>query len=268
MNLKIIGYGLLGLAIGTLSAAGVSLAATTMQAATSSAVASSTLGTLPGDNKPPAAIAMWCVDYSENLGVGSRGNDVIALQKELTADGESVSSTGYFGKLTAAAVTAFQEKYASDVLTPLGLSSGTGYFGSSTRTMLNAVGVTHCTVSGGSSSTSSSTESTSTAPIISGIAPTSSPIGGLVTITGTGFAATDTVLIDGMIGGGATVTSTNGKTISFTVPGSLRPNCAATMICAMYIVSIQSGDHAVSVVVNGLTSNTTTLAVTGGTTSL
>jgi hypothetical protein len=201
---------------------------------------------------------MWCQDYGKNLKIGSRGTDVKALQDELTADGESVSSTGYYGKLTAAAVTAFQEKHTADVLTPVGLSEGTGYFGTSTRATLNTLGRSHCEIYHGGEAT---TSTTSTAPVIIGVTPTSSPIGGEVTITGTGFAATDTVLIDGMVGGGAEATSSDGRTISFIVPGNLRPNCTAHMICAMYILLLQPGDHAVSVIANGLTSNTTTFAI-------
>jgi peptidoglycan hydrolase-like protein with peptidoglycan-binding domain len=221
-----------------------------------SVASSSTPRTLPGDVKPPAAIAPWCVDYSNNLGIGSRGDDVLALQKELTLDGETVPATGYFGPLTAAAVTTLQEKYATDVLTPLGLSRGTGYFGSSTRMMLNSLGTSHCVIPNESNTTS-------TAPIIVGIAPTSSPIGGSVTILGTGFAATDTVLIDGLVGDSVSASSSDGITINFTVPGTLRPNCTQNMVCAMYILLLAPGSHAVSVMANGLTSNTTTLMVTG-----
>ncbi len=130
-----------------------------------SVVSSSTPRILIGDNKPPTAIAPWCVDYTENLGIGSRGDDVLALQKELTLDGETVPATGYFGSMTSAAVTVFQEKNAADVLAPLGLSRGTGYFGSSTKAMLNSLGESHCTVpNGGNSSSTQTTQSFSADP--------------------------------------------------------------------------------------------------------
>lgn len=87
--------------------------------------------------------------FSRNLKIGDTGIDVFNLQKILNSDQETrltafgVGSPGnetyYFGNLTKVAVAKFQQKYASEVLNPLGLYSGTGFVGPSTRVKLNSL---------------------------------------------------------------------------------------------------------------------------------
>ncbi|MBU0547128.1 peptidoglycan-binding protein [Patescibacteria group bacterium] len=78
--------------------------------------------------------------FESNLEVGSKGNEVTELQKclaqfqDVYPEGEV---SGYFGQQTKAAVTKFQEKYSSEILTPNGLTQGTGKTGKSTRAKLN-----------------------------------------------------------------------------------------------------------------------------------
>jgi len=76
-----------------------------------------------------------------NLKQGDTGEQVRLLQTWLAKDTAIYPQglvTGYFGPLTKAAVIKFQEKYATDVLAPWGLSAGTGFVGATTRAKLNS----------------------------------------------------------------------------------------------------------------------------------
>ncbi len=86
----------------------------------------------------------WCHTFNANIGVGvKKGNPeidalTVALQKEGIIEQGTTFSEGYDENL-ASAVTGFQEKYTSEILTPLNLKHGTGYIGKSTRAKLNAL---------------------------------------------------------------------------------------------------------------------------------
>jgi peptidoglycan hydrolase-like protein with peptidoglycan-binding domain len=82
----------------------------------------------------------WCHDFNINLRVGDEGTEVKALQLALGKDGDLVydkNTNGIFDEYCASSVVAFQEKYKSEILTPLGLMHGTGYIGIATRSKLN-----------------------------------------------------------------------------------------------------------------------------------
>ena len=83
--------------------------------------------------------AAACYTFTTNLSLGMTGSGVSALQADLQKDGEAVTANGAFDDQTASAVSAFQEKYASDILTPNNLNAGTGYVGSSTIAKLNVL---------------------------------------------------------------------------------------------------------------------------------
>ncbi|MFC1663910.1 ABC transporter substrate-binding protein [Patescibacteria group bacterium] len=80
--------------------------------------------------------------FKSDLKSGSSGSEVTELQKCLAKDHEVYPDgqiTGYFGEKTKTAVINFQEKYASEILTPWRFKSGTGLVGKTTRTKLNEV---------------------------------------------------------------------------------------------------------------------------------
>lgn len=66
---------------------------------------------------------------------GDKGPDVVALQHVLKLENcypDGVGFTGNFGPITASGVTQLQQKYAAEILTPQGLTHGTGYVGRGT----------------------------------------------------------------------------------------------------------------------------------------
>lgn len=79
--------------------------------------------------------------FTKYLKPGSRGIEVTQLQLLLISEGllPTDSATGYFGGLTLAGVHAFQNKYAAEILTPLGLTAPTDFFGSQSMAEANVL---------------------------------------------------------------------------------------------------------------------------------
>ena len=103
------------------------------------------LSAMQGGTASPIA----CATFSTDLTIGSTGEAVRSLQKVLNSSADTqVAASGVwsvgnesttFGSLTKAAVVKCQEKYASEILSPAGLTVGTGIVGSSTRAKLNSL---------------------------------------------------------------------------------------------------------------------------------
>lgn len=87
--------------------------------------------------------------FTANLSLGSSGTQVTALQQILNREpdtrvaesgpGSPGNETSYFGSLTKRAAIRFQEKYADDILTPVGFARGNGFVGFYTRAKLNTL---------------------------------------------------------------------------------------------------------------------------------
>jgi peptidoglycan hydrolase-like protein with peptidoglycan-binding domain len=86
--------------------------------------------------------------FTRTLKLGSTGSDVTALQVFLNTHGFIVATSGngspghestYYGPATAAAVSRFQMAHALQILTPNGLTQGTGNFGPATMKAVNGM---------------------------------------------------------------------------------------------------------------------------------
>lgn len=97
------------------------------------------------DTKTGACPYVW----TQNLKIGTIGDDVLKLQQYLnsfpdtqitqTGAGSPGKETRKYGARTAKAITKFQEKYKDDILSPAGLTKGTGIVLGQTRAKLNAL---------------------------------------------------------------------------------------------------------------------------------
>ena len=88
--------------------------------------------------------ALSCAAITADLYFGAQNyGQTLCLQEFLKSQGSAIYPggilNGSFDAATRAAVIRFQEKHAAQILTPLGLKSGTGYVGPSTRKVINSL---------------------------------------------------------------------------------------------------------------------------------
>jgi len=169
--------------------------------------------------------------FTKDLKMGDTDAEVLLLQKFLNEDPDTmVATTGagspgnettYFGQKTKTAVIKLQNKHYGEVLAPNGLATGTGYFGPSTRAMVNNMKKT----AGGSGTQTTGVSSATTIPRgpvaglgekvkIESLEPTHGKSGTQVTIRGVGMAKTANRIIFGSQAA-YNAASTDGKTLVF-----------------------------------------------------
>jgi peptidoglycan hydrolase-like protein with peptidoglycan-binding domain len=177
--------------------------------------------------------------FFRNLKKGTTGEDVRELQIILNRDpftkitnegpGSPGEETGYFGFLTEQAVIRFQEKYRSEVLSPAGLTQGSGFVGTLTRSKLMTLAVSGEKSTGVSgvvtpvktiiAPTLPVVVSTTTKPEVFSVSPLRVRRGDVVTVTGKNFSRTGNMV---ELGDGPiykrfeNLSSVDGKTITFT----------------------------------------------------
>lgn len=85
--------------------------------------------TFGGSGLVLGAAADCSLAVAQNLSRGMINPEVAKLQRFLNTQGATLPGTNFFGPQTFAAVTAFQAKFAGEILAPSGLTRPTGYVG-------------------------------------------------------------------------------------------------------------------------------------------
>lgn len=175
--------------------------------------------------------------FASNLSIGETSQYVLKLQQILNKDEETrVSDIGpgspgnetyYFGLKTKDAVVRFQQKYASEVLSPIGLSLGTGFVGEFTRKKLNSLSQMFASSPASLIDVEandilsrlsflpsvSSAKPISDSVKITSVNPKEFSEGDEITIVGTGFAPANTILLGFIPYETMTANSLDGKTL-------------------------------------------------------
>lgn len=96
----------------------------------------------------PSVPAMPVTNFTKDLTLTMTDVEVKMLQVFLNSQGFILANSGfgskgneteYFGPRTFASLVRFQERYRNEILVPLGLTYGTGFFGPKTREFINSL---------------------------------------------------------------------------------------------------------------------------------
>ncbi len=208
-----------------------------------------------------------CTQLTHGLAYGSRdyatGGDVTALQTFLSTQGLfSLTPTGFFGSITASAVTQFQATHGISAI---------GIVGPFTRAAIAQVSCNGAVV-----------PPTNTAPTIYNITPTSGPTGTTVSVTGFGFTNDNTIhfgygaIVHVPITSSIAIACTTdprchggiNQTLTFTVPNELNPVCRYSIPACMVATQMtQPGNYNISVENSSGTSNSMQFTVTASQTA-
>ena len=210
--------------------------------------------TSPVAHAQSAAPAIVCYTFSHDLRAGTQdtgiSTDVDSLQHFLSTEGYFSASnfgTGHFGPLTFHAVQQFQAAQGVPA---------TGYVGPLTRAAI--------------AKAQPSCKFATQAATLYAVTPTQGPVGTQVSIRGFGFSGSNTILVDGLVAARnvpitssiaiacTTDPSCHGginQTITFTLPGSVSPNCPVGSLCPMFIRELTPGTVTITVQNGGGTSN-------------
>lgn len=188
-----------------------------------------------------ATINSTCPTLAYDIYYGMVNSNVTVLQSMLAVQGYfPYSPIGVFGPLTFRAVQNFQAAH--------GISS-TGYVGPLTRAVLNSL--QNC---------NGPVPVPTSAPYIQSLYPSSGAVGTTITISGYGFTNNSTVYFGGS--SFANTYSSNGTSLSFTVPQYLSPNCQPGMLCALWVRQVTPGTYPIYIQNQNGTSNTVNFTVT------
>jgi len=174
-----------------------------------------------------------------DLRVGDFGTDVKFLQQTLNRAGFLVSAVGpgspgqetnYFGEKTRNAVIRYQETFAGVLLSPFGLSAGTGYVGQLTRQHLLGKKEEGLAVSGSAVETRQESNikeppdlQVSKEPVLLSVSPSSGGPDTTVIVRGENFSLSGNTIYTGnqVL---RNIASTDGQTLSFVVRNTFNFN--------------------------------------------